>query len=476
MLVAGFWLSLSMLSCADLGKGTKAGIPRETGASRLVLCTSAETKRLGATAFVTADAGVNLGKTRTSRANDLHARGSPRTDCSCRRTFDLCCISQHRRRLARAEVRSKPLPTIELAGGGGPLKRAGLARIRRPRAALLRVSAAAGLVAAVTATGTGAANAAVIGPDVSSHNHDNGATLNWNAIRGAGGASFVFIKATEGGGYRNPRFTSDFASARRHSLIRGAYHFARPGGGTNGEITRNATAEAVQFGHAIGSLSGPGNLAPVLDLEDAGTLNPSQMSLWTHTWLKRMTKLTGRTPILYTNVSFWRDGELGRLCPLPTVAGQLRSLQARRGRRLEELHVLAVHRNGEAGRRGSQDGLECVQRVVGPARSDDHDGGVAGSSSSGASSSSSGGSRRDDAQIHHTGHHEAGGCDAGCCDQLTLRPAFMAGRLWYGWKPYHRRSLTKDGQGRFSTLVRGQSYAPEVDGEAAPAPIARPGS
>jgi hypothetical protein len=39
------------------------------------------------------------------------------------------------------------------------------------------------------------------------------------------------------------------------------------------------------------------------------------MSLWTHTWLKRMTKLTGRTPILYTNVSFWRDGELGRLCP-----------------------------------------------------------------------------------------------------------------------------------------------------------------
>ena len=301
MLVVGFWLSLSMLSCADLGKGTKAGIPRETGASRLVLCTSAETKRLGATAFVTADAGVNLGKTRTSRANDLHARGSPRTDCSCRRTFDLCCISQHRRRLARAEVRSKPLPTIELAGGGGPLKRAGLARIRRPRAALLRVSAAAGLVAAVTATGTGAANAAVIGPDVSSHNHDNGATLNWNAIRGAGGASFVFIKATEGGGYRNPRFTSDFASARRHSLIRGAYHFARPGGGTNGEITRNATAEAVQFGHAIGTLSGPGNLAPVLDLEDAGTLNPSQMSLWTHTWLKRMTKLTGRTPILYTN-------------------------------------------------------------------------------------------------------------------------------------------------------------------------------
>src|SRR5665647_3155484 len=105
MLVAGFWLSLSMLSCADLGKGTKAGIPRETGASRLVLCTSAETKRLGATAFVTADAGVNLGKTRTSRANDLHARGSPRTDCSCR--------SKVRRQ--EQSVRGEPLACRSLA-------------------------------------------------------------------------------------------------------------------------------------------------------------------------------------------------------------------------------------------------------------------------------------------------------------------------------------------------------------------------
>jgi len=178
---------------------------------------------------------------------------------------------------------------------------------KRPRVALLRAAAAVVLAATVTAIGAGAANAGVLGPDVSSYSHDNGASLDWKAIHEAGGASFTFIKATEGGGYRNPNFSSDFAQASGHGLIRGAYHYARPGGGSIGEIIGSATAEANQFGQAIGTLSGPGNLAPVLDLEDAGSLNPPQLQLWVHTWLNRMTKLTGRTPIIYTGVSFWQS-------------------------------------------------------------------------------------------------------------------------------------------------------------------------
>jgi lysozyme len=179
-------------------------------------------------------------------------------------------------------------------------------RLTRPRLALLRAAAALALVAAMTATGMSAATAGVIGPDVSSHNHDKGASLNWRAIRRSGGASFAFVKATEGGSYRNPSFSSDFAAARSHGLIRGAYHYARPGGASAHEITLSANAEAVQFGRVIGDLNGPGNLAPVLDLEDAGNLSPPGLSLWVRTWLKRMTKLTGRTPIIYTGVTFWQ--------------------------------------------------------------------------------------------------------------------------------------------------------------------------
>jgi lysozyme len=180
--------------------------------------------------------------------------------------------------------------------------------ITSPRQNLLRATVvAAALVATVTVTGAGMASAGVLGPDVSSNNHGNGATLDWGVIHHIGLASFVFIKATEGGGYTNPAFASDFAAAGHNSLARGAYHFARPSGGSQAQIFPNAVAAAKQFGHVVGTLAGPGNLPPVLDLEDAGNLNADQLSLWTHTWLDQARKLTGHTPILYTNPGFWKQ-------------------------------------------------------------------------------------------------------------------------------------------------------------------------
>jgi GH25 family lysozyme M1 (1,4-beta-N-acetylmuramidase) len=175
---------------------------------------------------------------------------------------------------------------------------------RLPRI-LLGAVAVAALGAGVTAASASAANAAVIGPDVSSHNHDGGGVLNWAAVHGAEGASFAFVKATEGGDYVNPNFASDFASVHDGGMIRGAYHYARPSGTTNVTIAADAIAEASFFVSKAGTLSAKGDLPPVLDLEAAGTLNPAQLSLWTHTWLDRTQRLTGRTPIVYTYGNFW---------------------------------------------------------------------------------------------------------------------------------------------------------------------------
>ena len=175
------------------------------------------------------------------------------------------------------------------------------------RSVLLAVALAVGLVATLILTSAGMASAAVIGPDVSSNNHGNGSTLDWWTMHHIGRASFVFIKATEGGGYVNPAFASDFAAAGRGRLARGAYHFDRPSGGTHDEIFLSAYGAARGYGSTVGTLEGPGNLPPVLDLEDAGTLNPGQLSLWTQVWLSQVRLLTGRTPILYTNPDFWRQ-------------------------------------------------------------------------------------------------------------------------------------------------------------------------
>jgi len=56
-------------------------------------------------------------------------------------------------------------------------------------------------------------------------------------------------------------------------------------------------------------MGGPGSLPPVLDLEEAGNLNPTQLTLWTHTWLDWARHLTGRTPIVYTSKYFWRGAD-----------------------------------------------------------------------------------------------------------------------------------------------------------------------
>lgn len=161
------------------------------------------------------------------------------------------------------------------------------------------------LVVVASVTSASATQISVIGPDVSSHNHDSGGKLNWAAVQGAGGASFAFVKATEGATYLNTYFASDFASVQNGGMIRGAYHFARPSGTTNVAITADAIAEANFFVSTAGTLTARGDLPPVLDMEVAGSLNPAQLSLWTHAWLDRAKSLTGRTPIVYTYGYFW---------------------------------------------------------------------------------------------------------------------------------------------------------------------------
>jgi GH25 family lysozyme M1 (1,4-beta-N-acetylmuramidase) len=177
--------------------------------------------------------------------------------------------------------------------------------IKCPRLSLLRATAAAALVVTVTATSAGAASGAVIGPDVSSNNYVGGGVVDWGTVHGAGGASFAFVKATEGGDYLNPKFAADFAAVHTLGMIRGTYHYARPSGGTTDEINADAIAEADFYVGKAGTLGTPGDLPPVLDLEVAGTLNPAQLAVWTHTWLNRTKSKTGRTPIVYTHQSFW---------------------------------------------------------------------------------------------------------------------------------------------------------------------------
>jgi hypothetical protein len=104
------------------------------------------------------------------------------------------------------------------------------------------------------------------------------------------GLSYVFVKATESTGYRNPRYDAQVAHARAHGLIVGHYHFAHGG---------NAVAQADYF-LAVAQIK-PGDLI-AYDWEEAHTSQADRDAWMKHVKAKR----PNNKVVLYCNKAFWK--------------------------------------------------------------------------------------------------------------------------------------------------------------------------
>jgi GH25 family lysozyme M1 (1,4-beta-N-acetylmuramidase) len=172
-------------------------------------------------------------------------------------------------------------------------------------ARVVRGVAAGGLLVAVVVTsGLGAGSAAaadpVLGLDVSGHQPG----IDWAAVR-SGGAQFAYVKATEGIGFVNPQFASQYNGSYRAGLIRGAYHFARP------DISSGA-AQASFFAAQGGGWSADGRTLPgVVDLEpdprggQCYGLSQGTMVAWIAGFAQAYHALTSRWPVIYTTSRWW---------------------------------------------------------------------------------------------------------------------------------------------------------------------------
>jgi lysozyme len=138
------------------------------------------------------------------------------------------------------------------------------------------------------------------GPDVSSHQHPQGAGIDWSKVAGSG-ASFAFVKATEGTTYTNPYFAADYRKAHEAGLVRSAYHYARPR-----PDLASARDQADYFVSVAGKADARGDLPLTLDLEESGGLSPAQLVAWTHAFVDETTALTSRPVIVYTYPYFWQ--------------------------------------------------------------------------------------------------------------------------------------------------------------------------
>jgi lysozyme len=123
-------------------------------------------------------------------------------------------------------------------------------------------------------------------------------TIDWTRVAGAG-KKFTILKATEGQTFDDPNYSSYRSGAGAVGIIIGAYHFARPDTSAN-----DATIEADHFTGVAGPK--PGDLVPVLDIEDSGGLSSSALITWVQTWLDRVALTVGTKPMIYTGPNFWR--------------------------------------------------------------------------------------------------------------------------------------------------------------------------
>lgn len=155
-----------------------------------------------------------------------------------------------------------------------------------------------------------------LGHDVSGWQGD----VDWPAAAETG-AKFVYIKATEGTGYRSPHFTQQYNGSYDVGLIRGAYHFARPG-------VSGGAAQAEYFVSNGGGWSADGKTLPgALDIEynpygeTCYDKSPAEMIAWIGDFSTRYHELTGRYPVIYTSTSWWatctgNSAEFGATNPL----------------------------------------------------------------------------------------------------------------------------------------------------------------
>jgi len=131
------------------------------------------------------------------------------------------------------------------------------------------------------------------GIDVSHHNK----IINWELVRS--NCKFVFIKATEGKNYKDPKFNEYWEKSKKNGLVRGAYHF----------FSYNVSAEQ-QFENFKQQVTlSKGDLPPVVDVEDR-RINMDEVNKW----CKLVEDHYGVKPIVYSEFLFFKllmDGKIG---------------------------------------------------------------------------------------------------------------------------------------------------------------------
>ena len=107
---------------------------------------------------------------------------------------------------------------------------------------------------------------------------------------------FAFIKATEGIGNSDPHFKRNWKKSKDNGVIRGAYHFFIAS--KDGRLQAENFIDEVELE--------PGDLPPVLDVEQLNGATAEQLKTEIKKWLDIVEFHYHVKPIIYTNVDFYK--------------------------------------------------------------------------------------------------------------------------------------------------------------------------
>jgi lysozyme len=118
---------------------------------------------------------------------------------------------------------------------------------------------------------------------------------------------FSFIKATEGADDEDKRFSRNWKEAKKAGMARGAYHFFNP--------YRSGKEQAQNFIETV--VLSSGDLPPVLDVEQMGSVTKQQLQQRIDDWLQLVEAHYQVKPIIYTGADFYTNYLSGRFDAYP---------------------------------------------------------------------------------------------------------------------------------------------------------------
>ncbi|MCQ2287722.1 MAG: hypothetical protein MJZ74_01330 [Muribaculaceae bacterium] len=131
------------------------------------------------------------------------------------------------------------------------------------------------------------------GIDISRHQKN----IDWDRLATDKNVRYVYIKATEGTSYKDPKYAENLNEARRHKIPVGAYHFMRTGSSVDAQFAQYTSVVKKE----------EQDLLPMLDVEVRQGWTNQQMQDSVMKFCDLLEKHYGCKPLVYTNAHFYHN-------------------------------------------------------------------------------------------------------------------------------------------------------------------------